>query len=206
MFGRKKKKKAPEPNLAVPDGAMKTKAAPSAQRGSNKKTSKPRRPPKLALKGGDGEKSSWKQRISISSLLLSAVLTCILTGGIVAGGYALTIVYENKLSDTWAILFLELESYGNRLTQKMNQFEDGDSRSLRKDPSIVLKVIEGGARFQRIQGDTKVFSTPADFHLQSAKLKSKWTVLQFAGNEYLTAVTSSNTAMKLLNQQLAPAP
>ena len=164
-----------------------------------------KRPPKLLKEKKQKDKGSWRQRFSITTLLLSSVMICILIAGIVAGGYALNIVYRNKLTDTWAILFLELESYGNRLVQKFEQFQDEDSRSFTEQPDVILKVLRGG-EFQRVRGDFPEKTPPGALHLRTPKLDSKWTVLQFAGKHYLAFSTSSNSASRLLGRKVSPGP
>ena len=89
------------------------------------------KPPKLQKKADTSGKAGGKPtgrrwfrlpRLTIAGLLLVTVLTSILTAGGIAGIYALSVVYSNKLTDTWAILFLELENQGNQLTQTFEAF------------------------------------------------------------------------------------
>jgi serine phosphatase RsbU (regulator of sigma subunit) len=139
-----------------------------------------------------------RPRLTISSLLLGTVLAAILLAGGLAGLYALSVVYQNKLTDTWAILFLELESQGNHLTQTFEQFR-GRPGSDDMPPDVILKVNQSG-RFEKIRGDFPDTLTPSDLSLASAKLGSKWTVLQFAGDHYLTLGSGGAGLMRWLGE------
>ena len=70
------------------------------------------------------------KRVSVSTMLLWTALLSILGAGGAAGYYAYQVLYENKLTDTWAIMFLELERQGNELSQKLEQFARTRSDSL----------------------------------------------------------------------------
>ena len=86
-------------------------------------------------------------------MMLMTALVAILLAGAIAGVYALNIVYKNKLMDTWAILFLELESQGNRILQKIEQYPliGGNSVKNARVPDVVLQIT-GPNRLKKIQG------------------------------------------------------
>ena len=74
-----------------------------------KKRPKKAKPPKLP----------WRQRVTLSGVILWSVLATILMVSTGIGSYALYVLHNNKLTDTWAILFLELEQQGNWLLQRL---------------------------------------------------------------------------------------
>jgi len=133
---------------------------------------------------------SWKARITLSGFLLWTVLGTILavTGSL--GTYALYTLYQSKLTDTWAILFLELERSGSLLLQRLEKFatsaptsDQAAAGTSRQVADIILKVDEAG--LARVRGDIPDRLTLKDFNLAKAELRARWNVLQFAGRDYL---------------------
>lgn len=160
------------------------------------------RPPKLKkAEGREKREGRFKMpRFTIAGILLGTVLTAILAAGGIAGVYALSVVYGNKLTDTWAILFLELESQGNHLIHTFEQFR-GRPGSDDQPPDAILKVAESG-KLEKIRGDMPEALNPGDLHLASAKLSSKWTVLQFSGEHFLTIGSSSSALYRWLGENV----
>lgn len=145
-----------------------------------------------------------RERMTISSLLLMTVLAAILAAGGVAGFYALNIVYRNKLIDTWAILFLELESQGHRILQRIEEyptFGKGMSRTGRQ-PDVVVEVT-GSNQLRKIYGGFPEHVSTDDLNLTTTKLNDKWSVLQFSGEDYLTVAASDTLVTKLLGHSVS---
>ncbi len=147
-----------------------------------------------------GKRRFRRPRVTITSLLLGTVLAAILLAGGMAGVYALTVVYKNKLTDTWAILFLELESQGNHLIHTFEQFR-GKPGSDDYPPDVILRVNESGT-LTKVRGDFPESLGPNDLHLGSAKLGSKWTILQYAGEHYLAMGSGAAGVARWVSEQV----
>lgn len=78
----------PPPEVTNPPTATGT--SPSEDAAPKKR---PRRP-----------KVPWRQRVSLATLLLWTVLFSIVGAGFASGYYGYQVLYENKLTDTWADL------------------------------------------------------------------------------------------------------
>ncbi len=132
----------------------------------------------------------FRQRITLSGMLLWTVLGAILMGGGLAGYYALEVLYENKLHDTWAILFLQLEQQGSWLTHRMEQFyfqktDPSESPDLEKHIADEVLWIDPAGGLKTVSGDMPSTMQFSNFGLKSADLPARYTLVQYTGVSYL---------------------
>ena len=70
----------------------------------------------MVAKGTDSSvtksRKNWRERLNLSVVLSFSVGIPILVASLAAGYFALRVLYQNKMLDTWAIMFLELEHQG----------------------------------------------------------------------------------------------
>lgn len=131
-------------------------------------------------------KRPWRERFTVGQVMTWTAAVSILTASLVAGYYALTILYHNKLVDTWAIMFLELEHEGTALGDRLSTLgaglaEAGDSGDavLRLTSSGHLEAVKGG-----FEDDLRL----SDFNLAGASLPDDLpplAVLSYGGEAYL---------------------
>ena len=164
-------------------------------------------------KNGTGGKRSWRGRFSLSTLFMGTSVLAVLAAGFVAGFYALRILYQNKLTDTWAILFLQLEHQGNEISRQFETFTttppagtvQGAAREIssRSQPDVILQVGDQG-RLTKVQGDFPSEVTLKDLHLDRAELADTWNILQLSGKEYLAVNTTAQAISKSLGAVFPP--
>lgn len=205
LFSKKKKKSEEEElepldeksfNEASPP-SVETKAAPKGKaKAAPVKTPKP--------------KTSWKQRVTLSGMLLWTVLgtIVIVTGSL--STYALYVLYHSKLTDTWAILYLELEQAGSHLTQAIEKYaelpavgEQAAAGEARNAADIVLQVQANG-NLTKVRGNVPNETKLADFNLSRAETRSRWTILSFSGRDYLAAFWDNDTLATRAGDRVPP--
>jgi serine phosphatase RsbU (regulator of sigma subunit) len=149
-------------------------------------------------------KEAWLKRQSLSSLLLMMVLSGIILASTVIGSYGINTLYENKLRDTWAIMFLELEQRGNTLSRKIQTYpfagNDAKKSGMTKTPNV-LKFGSDNT-LKSILGNMPSTMNLKELGLKSNSLNSPWNVLQIHGIEYLAKIVDAQNGSKLLKQKL----
>ncbi len=144
-------------------------------------------------------KAKKKNSISITTLLLLSSLFAILLIGSIAGLYAGYVVYKNKLIDTWAILFLQLESQSRNVIERLNNlYSPIKSNKYRPIPDIVLKIEND--KFIKISGDFPDTISVNDFERLSTK--DKWNFILFSGVEYASIRVPYTEVNRLMNYQV----
>jgi serine phosphatase RsbU (regulator of sigma subunit) len=140
---------------------------------------------------------SWRAKLSLRTVITWSMATAVLTASLVAGYYALTVLYQNKLVDTWAIMYLELEHQGTILTNRLL----GESRGLGAlDADDAVVKVDGQGRVQVIQGGFGPKTTLSDFGLDAKTFSNvtfpPHTVLVNAGEPFLARRTGSGILLR----------
>lgn len=154
--------------------------------------------------------------MTLSGFVSWLVVLAIVAASGTAGYYALTVLYANKLNDTWAIMFLELERQGNQIAKMLEKHPEaaqGDTYS-KDDSSTGVSAIwrDADAGFvlsdekslRRIKGAFPEKLSAQDFGLGDLKLSHRWNVLQFSGQEYLGRIIDSRMAALILHIPTTP--
>jgi len=166
-----------------------------------KKRPKKAKPPKLP----------WRQRVTLSGVILWSVLATILMVSTGIGSYALYVLHNNKLTDTWAILFLELEQQGNWLLQRLEEFADqranaSSQRAIGEGVSkadIVLR-IQGDGTLAAVVGNIPDRMKLKDVHLSDTNFASKWMILQYGGKDYLAFKSGADWLESRIGKKISP--
>lgn len=147
---------------------------------------------------GEGAKT-WRDRISLTFAVTCAVAVGILVAGGTAGYVALDMIHKNKLMDTWAIMFLELEQQGTRLhrelvsAQKMTRAQD------------ILFAIDAAQGLVPLQGpiEKKLSSIDLGFEaVPSAGTLPDLNVVEYAGSFYLMEVGPSQLYLRSFDRNV----
>jgi small-conductance mechanosensitive channel len=97
--------------------------------------------PRLTKKPPKSAKLPLRERASLRFIMTWTNIISILAASLIAGYYALTLLYQNKLSDTWAIMFLELEHQGTLLTERLSTI--ASTREADAISDAVFRVPDG---------------------------------------------------------------
>ncbi len=139
------------------------------------------------------------------AVVYSAIVTAsVLLAGGFAGFFSFNILYTNKMSDSWGIMFLELERQALHLKDNLNDFSRGPGR--RTDGDIVLRVAAndkvtplGGA----VAGQFQL----SDFGLSRGDLARPVVVAELSGRNFVVqpvgAGASGDKTLRLVPVDLA---
>jgi serine phosphatase RsbU (regulator of sigma subunit)/HAMP domain-containing protein len=150
-----------------------------------------------------------RERLSLRTVMTWTNVVSILAASLIAGYYALTVLYQNKLSDTWAIMFLELEHQGTLLADRLEKVESGFKAAAEADG--ILRAAKGG-RLDVVQGGFASDLTLEDFNLEGKELPKsldRLTVLTSGGEAYLARVDAGQLLLRKLAAsifEVKPAP
>ncbi len=158
-------------------------------------------------------KSNWKDRLTLRFLMvLTAVLSIVVAGGVI-GYYSITVVYESKVVDGWAILFLELEKRSNELSEKLERFvladgsgEQGASpfeRQIRQFPDMMY-FIDASGSLLRVAGKGPEKVPPKELGLETAALTDSSSLLQLAGENFVAIQMTSNRLAETIHDKITP--
>ena len=129
----------------------------------------------------------WRSRLTVSQVLTWVSVVSILTASLVAGYYALNVLYQNKLADTWAIMYLELEHEGTLLVRGLNKASIGLGAA---DSSGDAKLaVKPNGDVESLSGSLNGRLALKDLGVDSPKSLSGLppiNVLSFGGENYLT--------------------
>lgn len=142
-----------------------------------KEKSNANKPKKLQVK-----KLSFRQRLTLTTAVCWSVAFAILLAGTMVGYYAVTTLYQNKLIDTWAIMFLELEQQGTRLQDAL------DKKSIESNGMDNIFEEASDGALQPLQGAITQTLRPKDFGFDTAKIVkniSPVTFVKWAGEMFL---------------------
>ncbi len=188
---------APEAEVVAKPTKKDAKAAAKAAKAAAKAAKDAKKEKKARKPSGP-----WRQRITLSGMLLWTVVGTILVVSGFIGYYAISVIMESKQRDTWAILFLELEQQGAWITKRIEKFstQHGDPSQttpghMTVDGIITLPQAGPGAAHEKlkvVRGPFQGGVSLSDFHLKTPELPARWTVLQLAGHDYL-AVTAPDS-------------
>lgn len=152
--------------------------------------------------------------MSLRALLTWTTVISVLTASLIAGYYAFTLLYKNKLNDTWAIMFLELEQQGNLFSDKLSNLKKSKKIANSEDAELLVDAV----------GIIEVVSGPfgsdlnlSDFNITEEKSLTDMqaiSVFQHAGEAFLvtSAVVEGNSNRLKLRKipqkifQITPAP
>lgn len=130
----------------------------------------------------------FRERASLRSIMTWTTAVSILASSLIAGYYALTLLYQSKLSDTWAIMFLELEHQGAVLTQKLEHIASTKGQAVESDGAI---RVRSGGKLETVFGAFGKDVSLADFGLDGKSLprdSPELMVLVHAGEAYLARI------------------
>ncbi len=139
-----------------------------------------------ALRPGSVRAVRKRRRLSLALILNLAVATTVLGASGAVGYYALTIVYQNKLIDTWAIMFLELERQGTLTLGQLRgvaHAERSDQVAIDADPAT-REVLVTGTELRVLRGAFSGEPNAADLGLDKTPPPAAWpslTVLEHSG-------------------------
>ena len=117
--------------------------------------------------------------------------------------HAMKALYESSLRDTWAILFLELETQSNRVSEAI---PDLFSRVSRTQPVATFK-IERGTGLNLINGKYDGVKTFNDLGIEAASLQNdteNTAQITEIGGDLLAVVSSASSLGRQLNLYLLP--
>lgn len=148
---------------------------------------------RLTKKTSETSKAPLRERASLRSIITWTTIIAILSSSLIAGYYALTLLYRNKLSDTWAIMFLELEHQGTLLTQRLDKLTP--AKGARNAPDGHLRLLSGG-KLEVLDGAFGSDLSLADFNLDGKGFPQdapQLTVLGHSGEYYLAQFEQSES-------------
>jgi serine phosphatase RsbU (regulator of sigma subunit) len=134
--------------------------------------------------------------MSLATIMTWTAVASILSASLVAGYYALTVLYQNKLADTWAIMFLELEHSGTVLAERLGS--SAKAMDLGQDVGDSLFKVDAAGSLSGIRGSLPETLTGTDFNLDPGAALD-WeplTVLGFGGETYLARLSGGSGAGK----------
>lgn len=127
---------------------------------------------------------SWLKSLKLSFLLSIGVGVAVLTASIFVGFYSFKVLHDNKMTDTWAIMFLELERQGTLLARDLDN-------SLKDSGNPVGEYLWRSKfnRFELISGGMPRTIKNTDLGLDSQSIKEGgWPslmVVQLDGENYV---------------------
>lgn len=151
-----------------------------------------------------GGRRPLRERLSLRSIMTWINVVSILAAGLVAGYYALTILYQNKLNDTWAIMYLELETQGRKLAETLVAASTSSKPLVEADSVLVLQP---GGKLVVEQGGFGGRLSLADFNIEDDGLPEDLApvyLVSYAGESYLlkAAGQSESGAQRLVLRRL----
>ncbi len=151
------------------------------------------------------ENRPLRERISLSAVILITASIGITFASFIVGGYSLNVLYENKLRDTWAIMYLEMEQRAAALSESFKSFEysatgyDVSSLSNFQKPDVVAKIGSAN-QLTVLVGALPENTTLQSFGLKSKSFSTKWNMLKLAGVDYLAKFSSDKEVAVLSNK------
>jgi serine phosphatase RsbU (regulator of sigma subunit) len=138
-------------------------------------------------------KKNWRERLNLSIVLSFSVGIPILVASLTAGYFALQVLYQNKMMDTWAIMFLELEHQGlvlgDELRQTLGHSPKTDGELLLNADDATFDIVKGDfprpLRLQDFGFDSSFFSAPLP----------KLTALEVEGVRYLGKLENAGSSL-----------
>lgn len=138
------------------------------------------------------KKLPFRQRLTLTTAVCWSVAFAILLAGFLVGYYAVTSLYQNKLIDTWAIMFLELEQQGTRLQEALG-------KATPQNEAVDVLFEEGGdGALKPIQGAIGKTLYPKDFGFEGARIAKvlpSVTFVTWAGELFLLSREDSNAKL-----------
>jgi serine phosphatase RsbU (regulator of sigma subunit)/HAMP domain-containing protein len=144
------------------------------------------------------ESRPLRERLSLRVVMTWINVLSILAASLGAGYYALTVLYQNKVSDTWAIMFLELEHQGTLLASRLGKVASASSAVATED--AVLRAGKGGVLIVE-QGGFPSDLQLRDFNLAGRELPKslpRFTVLASGGEAYFARVEFNRLILRKL--------
>jgi HAMP domain-containing protein len=139
-----------------------------------------------------GPAKNRRLKLTLGGVFTSLIILSTLTMGGVSGYFSFTALRQEKLRDTWAIQFLELEQRGHKLTQYLQSI-DSDIDAGRK-PDVILHV-DSNSDFTKLTGDFPDKIKAADLHLENSELYTRWNIIGLSGINYLARQTTGEKAV-----------
>ncbi len=131
-----------------------------------------------------------RQRITISTLLTMITLSSVIGLSAVVGYFALSTVYDNKVKDTWAIQFLDLEEKAHGVGQVLQARRDAALRG--EAPAALFK--RSGTALAPLSGPFKDRLKLVDLGIDAPTFGTGVTVAARDGRTYLAAPLTAEQA------------
>jgi serine phosphatase RsbU (regulator of sigma subunit) len=157
--------------------------------------------------------TSWKDRLTLRFVMVFTMVLSIVTAGGVIGYYSIRIVYESKVVDAWAILFLELEKRSNELSEKLERFVMADGsgemgaspfeRQIRQFPDMMY-FIDAAGGLVRVSGKGPAKIPTKELGLTTASLTDAYSLLQLAGENFIAIQMSSVRLAETIHDKITP--
>ncbi len=135
---------------------------------------------------GDGKSGQFKLKLlhfwTISRLMSATVALVLLSSSIAASYLALDVILNNKLKDSWAILYINLESLALRTNVFLNQCctQSSDEKTNRNAIATYKAVKEDdGIVFQKIRGPFSENIKPFELGLGQLPKTGLWHFAQY---------------------------
>jgi serine phosphatase RsbU (regulator of sigma subunit) len=154
------------------------------------------------LKGDKHTESS--KGLSLRALLTWTTVISVMTASLIAGYYAYTLLYKNKLNDTWAIMFLELEQQGNTFFENLTNLKKSKANS---DEDIGELLIDDVGNIEVLRGPFGTDLDLSDFNITDEKSLTEMpqiSVFHHAGESYLVLSSEVNGTKNRLKLRKVP--
>lgn len=133
--------------------------------------------------------AGWRERMNLSLVLSLSVGITVLVASLLAGFFALRVLYQNKMMDTWAIMFLELEHKGLILSDNLR-----DLLRTAGLPDGTLEIDTATQAVRVLSGGVSPHLQLSDLAIDAVSPGDVWpmvTVLELDGERFLATLTSS---------------
>lgn len=172
------------------------------------------KPPKMAVAPKKKKKKDgpgWKDRLTVRTVMVLTAVFAIMIAGSIIGYYSMRIVYDSKVVDAWAILFLELEKRSQELSEKIEQIVLAEGtetavspfeRRLRQFPDALYFVDAKGLK--RVSGQGPELIPPKELGLETGFLTDTFSLLQLAGENFAAIQMSHEHLAGVIHDKIAP--
>lgn len=154
------------------------------------------RQPSTKMATAIGKNQYWRRHLTLATAVTWAVSIAVLGASLLAGYYALTILYQNKLVDTWAIMFLELEQQGTQLSRKLLESRIVARPAGAASTDVLLQVLSNG-RLKPISGSISNTLTTKDLGFDAPDdldALADITIVEYAGDMFLLSWSRDSDA------------
>ena len=142
----------------------------------------------------------WREALTLGRFITILFVSATVIACMIAGLYTINILRSSKLTDNWAIMFLELEKEGISLNKRLGNFAKG-IESVSSDNDVILQVHDDNS-LDVLRGNIPGVSRLRDFNIQTITdlfLIPKTTIFGYGG-EYFFAFFQSDQKFLILRK------